>query len=520
MKYALLIACREYAENAKTKGFWLGLFLFPAIWILAIQVPLLFEKKGTPTRNFLLVDASGEFVEVIRERVTSLELHRQEDALRNFARTARYQEPFSYFINPETRRLDLAGWREAQGTNWLNVPGFTAPRPRYREVSVPDGLDLTGPAPEVAERLRPWLRGERKIPVGGEPEPLFAAVIVPANILTHIRRPDDSGATNADDAEAGIQYWSANQADESLRSELERAVNNEVRRREFLRRGLDAAAFREVEQTAVPFTSLNPQKEKGEEKVGMADRIRQWLPSAFVYLLWVAIFAISQMLLNSVIEEKSNRIIEVLLSSVTPGELMMGKLIGIAGIGLTMLGAWILSFVAILWWKAGGLSPEAVAAAGGGGGGLAQLPNDLATILKTTWLLPAFALYFLLGYLLYAGFFLALGSTCNTIKDAQNYMGVIVLFLMVPLFAMTFIPRDPNGPIATVLSWIPPYTPFVMMNRITADPPWRDVIGTTLLLLAFTALVLWGCGKIFRLAILRTGQPPKLLELLRWLRGK
>ncbi len=517
MKYALLIAWREYAENVKTHGFWLGLFLFPMICLLAIQVPMLLEKKGTSTRHFLLVDSSGEWAEVIRERLRSREEQRQADALREFARTARYQEPFSSFVR--SGPLDVDAWRQDQGTNWLNVAGFTPPRPRYREVAAPDGLDFTAPSAEIVEQLRPWLRGERKVSVAGVSESLFAAVIIPADVLAHVRRPGDSAPANGDPVDAGIQYWSANQADESLRSEIERAVNSEVRRREFLQRGLDAAAFREVEQTTVPFTSLNPQKEKGEEKVGMADRLRQWLPSVFVYLLWIALFAISQMLLNSVIEEKSNRIIEVLLSSVTPGELMMGKLIGIASVGLTMLGAWMLSFATILWWKAGGLSPDTVAAASGGDG-LAQLPNDIVTILGTTWLLPAFALYFLLGYLLYAGLFLALGSTCNTLKDAQNYMGVIVLLLMVPLFAMAFIPRDPNGPIATALSWIPPYTPFVMMNRITADPPWRDVVGTTLLLLAFTVLVLWGCGRIFRIAILRTGQPPKLLEMLRWLRGK
>jgi ABC-type Na+ efflux pump permease subunit len=93
-----------------------------------------------------------------------------------------------------------------------------------------------------------------------------------------------------------------------------------------------------------------------------------------------------------------------------------------------------------------------------------------------------------------------------------------MVFLMVPLFTMTFIPRDPNGVPATVLSWIPPYTPFVMMNRMTADPPLRDVVGTLVLLVAFTGLVLWGSGRVFRIGILRTGQPPKLVELFRWLR--
>ncbi len=95
-----------------------------------------------------------------------------------------------------------------------------------------------------------------------------------------------------------------------------------------------------------------------------------------------------------------------------------------------------------------------------------------------------------------------------------------MLLLMVPLFLMPFIPRDPNGPVATFFSWIPIYTPFVMMNRITASPPLLDVVGTGVLLVAFDVFVLWACGRIFRLAILRSGQPPRIVELFRWLRNR
>jgi ABC-2 type transport system permease protein len=90
---------------------------------------------------------------------------------------------------------------------------------------------------------------------------------------------------------------------------------------------------------------------------------------------------------------------------------------------------------------------------------------------------------------------------------------------MVPLMTMPYIPRDPNGTIARVLSWIPLFTPFTMMNRVMADPPWIDVIGTLLLLGVSCVLVLWMAGKVFRIGILRTGQPPKIVELLKWVRG-
>jgi ABC-2 type transport system permease protein len=512
MRYALLIAWREFAENAKTKGFWLGLLLFPGIILLSIQVPVLLASHGTPTRHFILADAGGEFAPLIRTRLQADETRRQEDALRAFARRGEHKELFARFLGTTNRELNLAAWKTEQGTNWLHVPGFTPPKPRFAEATLPEGV-TAGTAPEIAAQdLRPWLRGERMLSVSGHDEPLFAAVLIPADLAAFAKRAASDGKSAA--PVTGLQYWSPNLADTALLELVENTVNAELRRRAYVERGLDQTTIRTIEETRAPVTSLNPKKAAGEEKVGLSDRIRQWLPSAFVYLLWVAIFAIAQMLLTSVIEEKSNRIIEVLLSSVTPGELMIGKLLGIAAVGLTMIAVWIASFVAVALWQAAG-----AVTSGAAGGEMAQVPSDIATLLRTTWMLPAFAVYFLLGFLFYAGLILALGSTCNTLKEAQSFMGVIVMFLMVPLLTMTYIPRDPNGPLATALSWFPPYTPFVMMNRVTADPPLRDVIGTMLLLLVATAGVLWGAGKVFRIGVLRTGQPPKLLELLKWLRS-
>lgn len=353
--------------------------------------------------------------------------------------------------------------------------------------------------------MKPYLRGEKQVQVDGQPVSLNAAILIPRDIEKQIVRPQaKSGRSN--DGSLGIEYWSGNLADTKLRDEVEQTVNAEVRRREYQLRGLDAAAVREVEATYAPFASLNPKKETGQEAVNTTDIIRQWAPSAFVYLLWVAVFAIVQMLLNNIIEEKSNRIIEVLLSSVTPWELMMGKLFGIAAVGLTMVGSWMLALVGILVWKTSGVS------------GASVVTGQMLAVLHSSSLIPMFGVYFMLGYLMYAACILALGSVCNTLKEAQSYMGVITMIMMVPLLTMTFIPKDPNGVLARVLSWIPLYTPFIMMNRTMADPPLVDLVGTTLLLIASVAGALWMAGKVFRIGILRTGQPPKVLEMLRWLK--
>jgi len=149
-------------------------------------------------------------------------------------------------------------------------------------------------------------------------------------------------------------------------------------------------------------------------------------------------------------------------------------------------------------------------------GGASDLALQLLTILKGSNLLLLFSVYFLLGYLMFAGFILSIGSVCNTLKEAQSYMGALTMVMMVPLLTMTFIPKDPNGPLARLLSWIPLYTPFTMMNRAAADPPLFDLIGTLVLLLASAGLALWMAGKVFRIGILRTGQPPKVIEMLRW----
>ena len=527
MKYAFLVAWREYAENAKTKGFWIGLFLMPAILFLSAQVPIWLQEKATPTRSFVLVDRSGSFAPAVESHLERGYRQKLLGALNDYARkysTAQTggtagepaADPVAEFAESNPRALDTfvaKGGKDyfLQQLRPLLRPGappFKEPRRLYQRVGLPPGLSDSEDLARLAEELRPYLRGEAKLQIAGQATGLGAAILIPADIGEHIVRPKSAPPGSAPGPAGSrvipgqqIQYWSANAVDFDLRSAIEQAVNAEVRRQEYLARGMDSAVIGEVERTFVPFTSLNPKKEKGKEAVDTIDTIKQWAPSAFVYLLWLAIFVIIQMLLNNTIEEKSNRIIEVLLSSVTPGELMMGKLFGIASIGLTMVGAWMLALFGILGWKMGGTS---------------ELAGQVMTILKTSNLVPLFAIYFLLGYLMYAAFILSVGSVCNTIKEAQSYMGVLTMIMMVPLLTLTFIPKDPNGALARILSWIPLYTPFTMMNRATADPPLVDLIGTFVLLLATTVLALWMSGKIFRRGILRTGQPPKVIEMMRW----
>ena len=542
MRAILLIALREYAENAKTKGFWIGLFLFPLIIFVSLFVQK-FLDDATPTRHFVLVDQSGLYGTEIREDMErayrgsigeALGVYVNEYAvnppkidLEDLAPMDEesMQDQVESLLGPETSGifdedgidsiLDLLAARV--GGLLEDRPAFEMPKRQFLEVPLPIEFDADASIEQLSEDLRPYLRGDKMLTVDGEEVNLFACVLLPQDIQDFVHRPglmeeikraQDAQAAGGEDEDRAVrrggQYWGANLADSDLKNRVQRSINRQLQQRELESRGLDVAAVKEVNNTTLKLSALDPKKEEGKEEVSTADQIRQWAPVGFVYLLWIAIFTIAQMLLNNTVEEKSNRIIEVLLSSVTAGELMMGKLAGIAGIGLTMIGVWMTSLITILKLSAG---PEA------------EVPNMLLDVLLGSGLLYWFVLYFFLGYLLYAGIFLAIGSLCNTIKDAQNLMGPVMVIMMVPLITMMFIPKDPNGTLATILSWIPLYTPFTMMNRAAADPPMFDKIGTLVVLVIFILFTLVMMGRVFRTGILRTGQPPKIRELLSWMKA-
>jgi len=240
-------------------------------------------------------------------------------------------------------------------------------------------------------------------------------------------------------------------------------------------------------------TAFEPVTEKGEK----AGAVQMLLPIIVVMLLYMGIVGISQMLISNTIEEKSNRVYEVLLSSVSPYQLMAGKILGICAVGLTLL----------TLWSSGGL----LAAALQGSGDLVRGSQ-----------IALFVAFYLLGFLMIASLFVAVGSACNTIKEAQNLMAPLSMLLAVPLIISMVTIQDPNGKLATIASFIPPFTPFVMMTRaasVPAPPTWQ--IGVTLGLLAIsTWLAIRLAARVFRVGILLYGQPPSIKELWRWVRTR
>lgn len=526
MRMILLIALREYGENVKTKGFWAGILLFPLILVGVFFFQTLLADS-TPTRHYLLIDQSGQYSEAVQIAI------RQEHQRRIL------QEFVSYVIenrresNPEQTAANadsqidqlvdgvgadevaaLDQWLESGGLDFAlalaspylraDAPRFSPPRELFVQASVPEEIDTQANPEQMLEQLRPWLTGKRQLLVDGQPSTLFALILIPAQVDDAILRPSSS-PTPAATEQVGIQYWASNLTDTRLPNAIERSINNRIRNNEYTQQGIDVDVIRNVQRTRMPLNRLDPRKDEGQEAVSVADTFRQWAPVGFVYLMFISLMQSVQYLLSNTIEEKSNRIIEVLLASVTPLELMMGKLFGIGLSGITTIAAWLLSFFLFI-----AFYPSTQT----------ELLGQFFNVLLSSDLIPYFIFYFLAGYALYAGIFLAIGSLCNTLKEAQSLMMPMMMILIVPLITMTFIAQDPNGPIARIMSWIPLFTPFTMMNRAAAQPPMVDVIGTTIVLLLSIVLVLWLSGKIFRQGVLRTGQPPRIVEIFRMLHHK
>ncbi|HVQ15689.1 MAG TPA: ABC transporter permease [Vicinamibacterales bacterium] len=504
MRHTLLIALREFVENAKTKGFWIGLFTLPLILALSIGVSTKLAKSE-PVRYFVVVDKSGAFDESIKH---SVEWAYQRSVLQAFGDHVR-----KYLRPGQTPKMDLwpnpgavdafiaAGGKDAYLAQLKpmlreDTPEFKDPAHLFVRADLPNDIDPDASADQILAGIKPYLVGERQLQVGGASVPLFAALVI---------QPDAVDGATRWTGDPAIQYWSTNLAVDNLPEIFRGGLNYELRRRLYGARGVDFGTVRQIEATQVRVGSFDPAKAAGTETVSTTDRIVGSLPIGFVYLLWMAIFSVMQMLLNNTVEEKSNRIAEVLLSSVTPNEIMMGKLLGIAGIGLTMVGTWLATVL--------------IAAQLYHGPG-SEVIGPAVAALASSGLIPMFLLCFLLGYLIYAGLFLSIGALCNDIKEAQSFQGPMMLIMMVPLFTMVFINRDPHGTLATILTWIPIYTPFTMMNRAAADPPLGELIGATLLMIATAALLLWSAGRIFRMGMLRAGNRPKFAELVQWIRGR
>jgi ABC-2 type transport system permease protein len=241
-----------------------------------------------------------------------------------------------------------------------------------------------------------------------------------------------------------------------------------------------------------PLLQVDVVAEKAEPGVQV---LRLTTPFFFLFLMFMGLMSTSQGLLTSVIEEKNSRVMEVLLSAITPFQLMAGKILGLAVLSLSIVFLW-----------------GAVAYVTAASQGLGDLLKSNSTYF--------FVFFFLLGFLLYASVFAAIGSACNTIKEAQSLMTPVMIVLIFPMLCWFYIAQYPDSPFAVVLSLIPFTSPMIMILRLAARPdiPVAQVILSLVLLAAAVPGVMWAAAKVFRTGVLLYGKPPSFRELLRWIR--
>lgn len=232
-------------------------------------------------------------------------------------------------------------------------------------------------------------------------------------------------------------------------------------------------------------------------------------------IIYMFIISYGGMVMQGVMEEKTNRIIEVMISSVRPFDLMMGKIIGIGLVGLTQF---------ILWCV---LTIFLIASAGVAMGEPVQsvVASDvemsgLSALFAVPWakLLFFFFLYFVGGYILYGAMFAAIGSALSQQEDSQQFMAPMILFMVFSLYAGIYGAENPDGPLAFWASVIPFSSPMVMMMRLAFDVPWWELALSLSVLLLTSVFVVWLSARIYRVGILMYGKKPSIMEILKWIR--
>jgi len=270
----------------------------------------------------------------------------------------------------------------------------------------------------------------------------------------------------------------------------------------------------------------------GKEKVGSAElALVIGMISAFLIYMFIVIYGAQVM--SGVVQEKTNRIVEVIISSVKPFELMMGKIIGIAMVGLTQFMMWVLLTIAISAAVGsilgGNIDVNALQQANTMGMGAQSIPaSETEAIIRDVYGLMSgfdfiqiavfFVIYFLGGYLLYASLFAAVGSAVDNETDTQQFALPITLPIIFAIYAAIYSAQNPDGPLALWCSMIPFTSPIVMMVRLPFGVPvWQLFVSLSILVLSFIATT-WIAGKIYRTGILMYGKKTTWKEMWRWLR--
>ena len=486
MRKIITIAVREYKAMVATKAFLLSIVVMPVIMLGSIVVMSLLQNRAEiKTRTIAVVDHTGVFSAAIE---AAADLHNQD--------------------------IDL---QIANGQGPDLPAGMGLVRERYRIESVDveaDSIDRSEQLLLLSDRIRDQqLYAILEIPdeVGAliEQDKVDSGELDSGELDTNqsdtaeidFEIDDPLGDSNAESAFPAARFYSQESSLADAKRWLARVINKHLRDERLWYVGIDPA---EVETASQPLPLAGMELVERDIDGGVAQVQQQenplsaiFVPLGVMLLMFTVIFMAAQPMLESVLEEKSQRIAEVLLGSVSSFQLMLGKLLGTVSGSLTVF---VIYVVGLLCWSLYTGASD-------------QIPFELAA-----W----FVVFQILGVLFYAAIFLAIGASVSQLKEAQSFLMPVWLLMLSPIFVWLLLIRDPLGSTSVWLSLFPPATPTAMMLRLAtgqAIPWWQPVLGAVLLTLATLAVVTFA-ARIFRAGILWQGKTPRLAELVRWAWGR
>lgn len=281
---------------------------------------------------------------------------------------------------------------------------------------------------------------------------------------------------------------------------VERMLTRVVREQRLTGAGYDAKQIDKL-VAVVDLAKTRVTAEGGKADAGVGDLI---LAVGLFTILYMAIMIYGQMVMHGVLEEKANRVVEVIASTTTPEQLMAGKLLGICGVALTQIGVWLVSAAVLT-------APAMVASF--------ALPAGVNLPTLSAAVVAHFVALFLLGFVFYASWYALIGAAFNSPQEAQQLASIGVFFVVVPWMVFMPVLNDPDSTMATVFSLIPLFTPMIMMLRIAVKmpPAWQLALAYALTIVADIVMV-WLCARVYRVGILMYGKKPSLKEIWRWTR--
>ena len=473
MSRVMIVAWREFTQTVLRPVFLIAVLGIPVLMVGVIVVAgfIIAGHEEPPLIGTVVVaDDDGEVAEAARKQFN-------EDALRT--------DQLEQTREQLDQLQDMSATDMATGGMGAGTP--TLARGEVRIEVAPRRRDDTDP-----DTLRELVRTDADI---------LAAAIIPTDLVDPANYParrDQAPATDTDDRRpraTTFELFVSPDLDLDHAELIERRLGQAVVDVRAERSGLDVAQARRLLDRPAARTK-RVLEGGGETEENDARRLmREFIPMIFMMLLWVATFTAGQRLLMSTIEESSNRVMEVLLSSVSPLQLMTGKIIGHGAVGLLIISIYL-------------------------GAGLGMLVFFSAMDVIDTMALVYLGLYFFMAYFMVASLMAAVGSAVTDIQEANTLITPVMLILMIPLMLWVPITQAPNGPIAVAFSFVPPAIPFSMILRIPADEPvpfWQ-IPATLVWGYLCTLFMVWFAAKIFRVGILMMGKPPSLLEMIRWAR--